>query len=107
MVKGFHKNIISLQFQIEECHKLLTNQIDLVNPEGHRIVPDISNPLPLEGPPGQVTIQPQFFFNKDLEYLLTGDYELNRALSISKLKAALYPDFGLEELKAILHQQTQ
>ncbi|GJS69764.1 hypothetical protein Tco_0702605 [Tanacetum coccineum] len=38
---------------MEECHKLLTNQIDLVNPEGHRIVPDISNPLPLGGPPGQ------------------------------------------------------
>ncbi|GJV64501.1 hypothetical protein Tco_1475329 [Tanacetum coccineum] len=72
--------------------------IDLVNPEGHRIVPDISNPLPLGGPPGQVTIQPQFFFNKDLEYLLTGDKERNRALSISKLKAALYQDFGLEEL---------
>ncbi|GJT69254.1 hypothetical protein Tco_1028540 [Tanacetum coccineum] len=98
MVKGFHENNISLQFQMEECHKLLTNQIDLVNPEGHRFVPDISNPLPLGGPPGQVTIQPQFFFNKDLEYLLTGDKERNRALSISKLKAALYQDFGLEEL---------
>ncbi|GKB63443.1 hypothetical protein Tco_0919629, partial [Tanacetum coccineum] len=35
MVKGFHENNISLQFQMEECHKLLTNQIDLVNPEGH------------------------------------------------------------------------
>ncbi|GKB00240.1 hypothetical protein Tco_0828233 [Tanacetum coccineum] len=93
---------ISLQFQMEECHKLLTNQIDLVNPEGHRIVPDISNPLPLGGPPGQVTIQPQFFFNKDLEYLLTGDKEQNRALSISKLKAALYPDFGLRSHMRIL-----
>ncbi|GKA52129.1 hypothetical protein Tco_0745325 [Tanacetum coccineum] len=102
MVKGFHENNISLQFQMEECHKLLTNQIDLVNPEGHRIVPDISNPLPLGGPPGQVTIQPQFFFNKDLEYLLTGDKERNRALSISKLKAALYQDFGLEELVSSL-----
>ncbi|GJS05168.1 integrase, catalytic region, zinc finger, CCHC-type containing protein [Tanacetum coccineum] len=34
MVKGFHENSISLQFQMEECHKLLTNQIDLVNPYG-------------------------------------------------------------------------
>ncbi|GJQ95611.1 hypothetical protein Tco_0006750 [Tanacetum coccineum] len=107
MVKGFHENNISLQFQMEECHKLLTNQIDLVNPEGHRIVPDISNPLPLGGPPGQVTIQPQFFFNKDLEYLLTGDKERNRALSISKLKAALYQDFGLEELLGIESYQTK
>ncbi|GJT91759.1 hypothetical protein Tco_1080604 [Tanacetum coccineum] len=107
MVKVFHENSISLQFQIEECHKLLTNQIDLVNPEGHQIVPDISNPFPLGGPPGQVTIQPQFFFNKDLEYLLTGDKERNRALSISKLKAALYQDFGLEELVPSLWMESE
>ncbi|GJQ93006.1 hypothetical protein Tco_0004145 [Tanacetum coccineum] len=78
MVKSFHENIISLQFQMEEWELL-------------------SIRLPLT-PPGQVTIQPQLFFNKDLEYLLTGDKERNRALSISKLKAALYQDFGLEEL---------
>nr|GFB87397.1 hypothetical protein [Tanacetum cinerariifolium] len=29
-------------------------------------------PLPLGGPPGQVTIQSNFFFNKDLEYLRYG-----------------------------------
>nr|GEV96110.1 hypothetical protein [Tanacetum cinerariifolium] len=55
-------------------------------------------PLPLGGPPGQVTIQPQYFFNKDMGYLLSGDKERRNALSMSKLKAAYYPDFGLEEL---------
>ncbi|GJW73648.1 hypothetical protein Tco_0133018 [Tanacetum coccineum] len=50
------------------------------------------------GPPGQVTIQPQFFFNKDLDYLLIGHKERKIALSISKLKAARYLDFVLEEL---------
>ncbi|GJT72067.1 hypothetical protein Tco_1031353 [Tanacetum coccineum] len=48
------------------------------------------------GPPGQVTIQPQFFFNKDLDYLLTGDKE--QKIALSKLKAVRYLDFGLEEL---------
>nr|GEU89844.1 hypothetical protein [Tanacetum cinerariifolium] len=28
-------------------------KIDLVNPEGHRVMPDVSKPLPLRGPPGQ------------------------------------------------------
>ncbi|GJR60401.1 hypothetical protein Tco_1502563 [Tanacetum coccineum] len=65
---------------------------------------NIYEPLPLGGPPGQVTIQPQFFFNKDLEYLLTGDKERKIALSISKLKAARYLDFGLEELVPSLSQ---
>ncbi|GJS86812.1 hypothetical protein Tco_0769448 [Tanacetum coccineum] len=83
---------------MDECHKLLTNKVDLSNPEGHQILRNIYEPLPLGGPPGQVTIQPQFFFNKDLDYLLTGDKERRIALSISKLKAARYLDFGLEEL---------
>ncbi|GJV44702.1 hypothetical protein Tco_1429238 [Tanacetum coccineum] len=74
------------------------NLVDLSNPEGHQILRNIYEPLPLGGPPGQVTIQPQFFFNKDLDYLLTGDKERKIALSISKLKVARYLDFGLEEL---------
>ncbi|GKF19113.1 hypothetical protein Tco_0067751, partial [Tanacetum coccineum] len=98
LVKAFHKNNVFLQFHMDECHKLLTNKVDLFNPEGHQILHNIYEPLPLGGPPGQVTIQPQFFFNKDLEYLLTGDKERKTALSISKLKAARYLDFGLEEL---------
>ncbi|GJX05788.1 hypothetical protein Tco_0193720 [Tanacetum coccineum] len=98
LVRPFHKNIVSLQFQMEECHLLLTDQIDLVNLEGNRVVPDVNKPLPLGGPPGQVKIQTQYFFNRDLEYLVSGDKERRNALSISKLKAANYPDFGLEEL---------
>ncbi|GJU33162.1 hypothetical protein Tco_1176751 [Tanacetum coccineum] len=84
---------------MEECHLLLTDQVDLVNLEGHRVVPDVSKPLPLGGPPGQVTIQIQYFFNKDLEYLVSGNKGRRSALSISKLKAAQYLDFGLEELE--------
>ncbi|GJZ15634.1 hypothetical protein Tco_0551311, partial [Tanacetum coccineum] len=63
---------------IEEYHLLLTDQVDLVNPEGHRVVPDMSKPFPLGGSPGSK--------------------ERRSALSISKLKAANYPDFRLEEL---------
>nr|GFD05184.1 hypothetical protein [Tanacetum cinerariifolium] len=51
----FYDNIISLQFQMEECHLLLTDLVDLVNPEGHRVVPNVSKPLPLRGPSGQET----------------------------------------------------
>ncbi|GJY00186.1 hypothetical protein Tco_0357204 [Tanacetum coccineum] len=64
----------------------------------HRVAPDVSKPLPLRDPPGHVTIQPQYFFNMDLEYLVSRDKERRNALLISKLKAAYYPDFGLEEL---------
>nr|GEU78459.1 putative ribonuclease H-like domain-containing protein [Tanacetum cinerariifolium] len=49
-------------------------------------------------PPGQVTIQSDFFFNKDLEYLRYGSKGGRPALSISKMKAAYYPDVGLEQM---------
>ncbi|GJT19559.1 hypothetical protein Tco_0878265 [Tanacetum coccineum] len=78
LVKAFHKNIVFLQYQMDECHKLLTNKVDLYNPEGHQIQRNVYEPLPLGGPPG--------------------DKERRIALSISKLKAARYLDFGLEEL---------
>ncbi|GJY08261.1 hypothetical protein Tco_0375315 [Tanacetum coccineum] len=65
VVKAFYPDVIHLQFQMEECHKMITAQL---------------------------------FFNKDLEYLRYGSKGSNHALSISKMKAASYPDFGLELL---------
>nr|GFB33599.1 hypothetical protein [Tanacetum cinerariifolium] len=59
---------------------------------------NVSKPLPLGGPPGQVTIQSDFFFNKDLEYLSYSSKGHRPALSISKMKAAYYPDAGLEQM---------
>ncbi|GJX11982.1 hypothetical protein Tco_0201841 [Tanacetum coccineum] len=56
LVKAFHKNSVFFQYQMDECHKLLTNKVDL------------------------------------------SDKERKIALSISKLKATRYLDFGLEEL---------
>nr|GEY99618.1 hypothetical protein [Tanacetum cinerariifolium] len=46
----------------------------------------------------KVSIQSNFFFNKDLEYLRYGSKGNRPALSISKMKAAYYPDAGLEQM---------
>nr|GEW94317.1 hypothetical protein [Tanacetum cinerariifolium] len=92
IIKVFHPDVIHLQYQMEECHKLLTGSVDdpiLRN--------NVSKPLPLGGPPGQVTIQSDFFFNKDLEYLRYGSKGSRPALTISKIKAAYYPDARLEQ----------
>ncbi|GJT92740.1 hypothetical protein Tco_1081585 [Tanacetum coccineum] len=73
VVKVFYPDTIHLQFQMEECHKMLIDQVmSLFNIE--------------------------FFFNKDLEYLRFGNKGSMHVLSISKMKAARYPDFGLELL---------
>nr|GEW29729.1 hypothetical protein [Tanacetum cinerariifolium] len=62
LIKVFHPNVIHLQYQMEECHKLLTDRID-----DSIIRHNVSKPLPLGGPPGQ-------------------------------MKAAYYPDVGLEQM---------
>ncbi|GKC43407.1 hypothetical protein Tco_1061129, partial [Tanacetum coccineum] len=54
LVKAFHKNSVFLQYQMDECHKLLSNKVDMSNPEGHQILRNIYEPLPLGGPPGQL-----------------------------------------------------
>nr|GEZ26725.1 hypothetical protein [Tanacetum cinerariifolium] len=76
-----------------ECHKLLIDSVD-----DPILRHNVSKPLPLGGPPGQVTIQSDFFFNKDLEYLRYGSKGRRPALSISKMKAAYYPDAGLQQM---------
>nr|GEU94155.1 hypothetical protein [Tanacetum cinerariifolium] len=98
VVKAFYPDAVHLQVQMEECHKMLIDQIDWANLEGDQVRIDISKPLPLSGLPGHVTIQTQFFFNHDLDYLRYGSKGRRRALSISKMKAARYLDFGLELL---------
>ncbi|GKB89421.1 hypothetical protein Tco_0961693 [Tanacetum coccineum] len=98
VVKAFYLDVIHLQFQMEECHKMLTAQVNWTNPKGDQVRINVNQPLPLGGPPGHVTIQPQFFFNKDLKYLRYGSKGSNPTLSISKIKAASYPNFGLELL---------
>ncbi|GJX01926.1 hypothetical protein Tco_0185839 [Tanacetum coccineum] len=93
IVKVFHPDVIHLQYQMEECHKLLTDQVD-----DAILRYNVSKPLPLGGPQGQVTILSDFFFNKDLEYLKYDSKGSRPALSISKMKAAYYPDVGLEQM---------
>nr|GEU86845.1 hypothetical protein [Tanacetum cinerariifolium] len=93
LFKVFHPNVIHLQYQMEECHKLLTDSVD-----DSIIRHNVSKPLPLGGPPSQVTIQSDFFFNKDLEYLRYGNKGSRHALSILKIKAAYYSDVGFEQM---------
>ncbi|GJV38638.1 hypothetical protein Tco_1411115 [Tanacetum coccineum] len=95
---NWYCHVVQLQFQMEECHKMLTDQVDWTNPEGDHVRVNVNRRLPLGGPPSHVTIQTQFFFNKDLEYLRYGSKGSSPALSITKMKAASYPDFGLELL---------
>nr|GEZ60213.1 hypothetical protein [Tanacetum cinerariifolium] len=65
-------------------------EVDWTNLEGDQVRIDVSKPLPLSGPPGHVTIQAQFFFNHDLDYLPNGSKGIRthmRILSVVSIKA--------------------
>nr|GEW10695.1 hypothetical protein [Tanacetum cinerariifolium] len=103
VVKAFYPDVIHLQFQMEDCHKMLTDQVDWTNPEGDQVRINVNRPLPLGGSPGHVTIQTQFFFNKDLEYLRYGSKEVRstmRILSVVQNKA--YCRYGYDYLREIV-----
>ncbi|GJU66406.1 hypothetical protein Tco_1252665 [Tanacetum coccineum] len=67
LLKGTCKNIIKLEYNMEQCHLALIYKIDWTNPESDRFHHDLSKPLPLTGPPGRKRIPVSYFFNHDLE----------------------------------------
>ncbi|GKA81943.1 hypothetical protein Tco_0788691 [Tanacetum coccineum] len=80
------------------CQKMGKTTLTQADLEGDQVRIDISKPLPLSGPQGHVTVQTQFFFNHDLDYLRYGSKGSGQALLISKMKVSRYHDFGLELL---------
>ncbi|GJX72448.1 hypothetical protein Tco_0309619 [Tanacetum coccineum] len=66
---------------------------------------DLSNPLPLEGPPCHRTVAVDYFFNNDLEYLKTSDPEVTYTTSITKTKAARYEIKGIKDMVSKFSKQ--
>ncbi|GJW34716.1 hypothetical protein Tco_0057636 [Tanacetum coccineum] len=82
-------SIQSLVLDGRECHKMLYRSVDWGKSRMCQVRIDISRPLPLSSPPGHVTIQTQFFFNKDLDYLRYGS-KGSRRINGSHNSHALY-----------------
>nr|GEV11803.1 retrovirus-related Pol polyprotein from transposon TNT 1-94 [Tanacetum cinerariifolium] len=73
IVKVFHLDVIHLQYQMEQCHKLLTDSVD-----DPILRHNVSKPLPLGSPPGQASYYPdagleqmvpdQFWIEEEYKY---------------------------------------
>ncbi|GJR87839.1 hypothetical protein Tco_0211850 [Tanacetum coccineum] len=99
LVKAFHKNNVFLQYQMDECHKLLTNKVDLSNPEGHQILRNIYEPLPFIAKNCLIHIQAQSrsLPRLGLEELVPSLWvEMTSEYDINAVKASLI--CGLEKL---------
>ncbi|GJX68928.1 hypothetical protein Tco_0304655, partial [Tanacetum coccineum] len=51
LLKGTCQSSIELEYNMEECYKALSDQLDWKNPKKHRCPFDLSKPLPLKGLP--------------------------------------------------------
>ncbi|GJX43850.1 hypothetical protein Tco_0260526 [Tanacetum coccineum] len=87
---------IELEYNMEECYKTFSDQLDWNNPERYRCPFDLSKPLPLKRCLGHLTVVSEYFFNKDLEYLKSSDLEKKYTMSITKIKVAKYKLVGIE-----------
>ncbi|GJS93338.1 hypothetical protein Tco_0800306 [Tanacetum coccineum] len=48
--KAFYPDVVHLQFQMEECHKMLTDQVNWANLKGDQVRMNVNQPLPLGRP---------------------------------------------------------
>ncbi|GJU71773.1 hypothetical protein Tco_1263178 [Tanacetum coccineum] len=48
LLKGVYKSCVELVYNMEECYRALTDQLDWENPKGHKSQVDMSKPLPLQ-----------------------------------------------------------
>ncbi|GJV12830.1 hypothetical protein Tco_1354371 [Tanacetum coccineum] len=71
-----------LEYNMKECFKALTDRLDWNNPEGDCRPFDLTNPLPLKGHPGRLTVAVEYFFNNDLEFLKSSDPKKTYTTSI-------------------------
>ncbi|GJV77413.1 hypothetical protein Tco_1508997 [Tanacetum coccineum] len=69
LLKGSCKSFVELEFHVEECYKVVTDQLDWNKPKGHENPFDLSKPLPLIKVQGRQVVPADYFFNNDLEYL--------------------------------------
>nr|GEU45161.1 hypothetical protein [Tanacetum cinerariifolium] len=98
LLKGTCSSSIELEYNFHECYNALTDKLDWNNLKGDHYPFDLSKPLPLQGQPPHQTVAIDYFFNNDLEYLMSSDPEKNYSTLITKTKAARYEIKGIEDM---------
>ncbi|GJY54309.1 hypothetical protein Tco_0445973 [Tanacetum coccineum] len=87
---AFAMNRLKIKYNIKECYRALSDQLDWNNPEGNRCPYDLKKPLPLHESRGRLIVLTYFFFNNDLKYLRGGSTDRKHSASTTKIKATKY-----------------
>nr|GEU50855.1 hypothetical protein [Tanacetum cinerariifolium] len=98
LLKRTCKSHVELEYNIQECYKVVTDQLDWNNPEGKEYPFDLSKPLPLIMDRGRQVVHVDYFINNDLEYLRGGSLSKKYTTSTTKTKAAKYDIPGIKDM---------
>ncbi|GKC83690.1 hypothetical protein Tco_1139407 [Tanacetum coccineum] len=88
LLKGTCRSYVELEYNMEECYKVLNDQLDWNNPEGDRYPFDLSKPLPMVQSINHQIVPVDYFSNNDLAYLQGGSTGKTYMTSLTKMKAA-------------------
>nr|GEW28446.1 hypothetical protein [Tanacetum cinerariifolium]GEW28473.1 hypothetical protein [Tanacetum cinerariifolium] len=109
LLKGTCKSCIELEHHLEQRYLAFSDKLDWTNPKGDRIPQDLSKLIPLLGAPHRLYILADYFFNKDLEYLRSGNLEerkytasFTKAKATSIVKISMEKEYGYGYLKEIV-----
>ncbi|GJX54128.1 hypothetical protein Tco_0282497 [Tanacetum coccineum] len=98
LLKCTCRSYVELEYNMEECYKELTDQLDWNNPEGDRYPFDLSKPLALVKSRNCQIIPVDYFFNNDLAYLQGGTTSRTYTTFLTKTKAAKYDLPEIEDM---------
>nr|GEX66914.1 hypothetical protein [Tanacetum cinerariifolium] len=91
LMKRSCNSLIELENHLEKVYKVITDQLDWVNPEGQQYLHNLLQPLPLiSDNRGRRVIPFVHFINNDLEYLRGGASSRKYTTFVTKTKAANY-----------------
>ncbi|GJV81873.1 hypothetical protein Tco_1517743 [Tanacetum coccineum] len=98
ILKGTWRIYVELEYNMEECYKALTDQLDWNNPEGDRYPFDLSKPLPLVKSGNRQIVLVDYFFNNDLAYLQGGSTDRTYTAFLTLTKAVKYDLPGIKDM---------
>ncbi|GJS00999.1 hypothetical protein Tco_0317507 [Tanacetum coccineum] len=98
LLKGTCRSHVELEYNIEECYKVVTNRLDWNNPKGKEYPFDLSKPLPLIMDRGPQVVPVDYFINNDLKYMKGGSSSKKYTTSTIKTKATTYDIPGTEDM---------
>nr|GEW13018.1 hypothetical protein [Tanacetum cinerariifolium] len=97
MLKGTCRSYVKLEYNMEECYKAPTDQLDWNNLEGDRYPFDLSKPLHLVKSRNCQIVPVDYFFNNDLAYLQGESTDKTYTTFLTKTKVAKYDLPGIKD----------